>query len=235
MSALDRRATVLAGMRAIVPFTVIAGPFGLIYGVTAAEAGASNFDAIIASFLIMGGAAQIALMELVGDDASWVVAALTPIVINLRFALYSASVATAFSGFPARLRYPLAHGLTDQATIIAVREFETKTEPQYRLWFFIGASVFFALPWWIGTTVGVLVGGDIGPGWQLPFAVPATFIALLVPSIRDRPTLVAAVVGGGSAVGLAFLPSGLNIIIAAVAGIAAGTAVAPLPSTEEQR
>jgi len=211
---------------------VIAGPFGLIYGVTATEAGVSNFTAIAASFLIMGGAAQIALMELIGDGSSWAVAVATAIVINLRFMLYSASVAAAFADFPALLRYPLAHGLTDQASIVSLQEWQTQKDPRYRLWFFIGASIVFATPWWIGTIIGVLLGGEIGPSWQLPFAVPTTFIALLVPSIRNRPMLIAAIIGAGAAVGLAFLPSGLNIIIGALAGIAAGTIATPLPAAE---
>ena len=222
------------GVKRISPFMVIAGPFGLIYGVTAADAGVGDFTSISASFIMLGGAAQIALMELIREDATPVVAIATALVINLRFGLYSASVARPFSEFPKRWRFPLASILSDQAAVVALTEFERERDPFYRMWFYIGAAGIFLIPWWIGTAVGVLVGGEIGAGWQLPFAVPVTFLSLLVPQIRSRPTLLAAVVGGGAAVALAFLPNGLNIILGAFAGIAAGTMAAPLPQPDPE-
>ncbi len=225
---VSRRAAVVAGCRRIFPLTLISGPFGLIYGVTAAENGIPDVSAIAASFIVHAGAAQIALVQLIGDDASWLVAVGTAVIINLRFALYSASLASAFADFGWR-RFPLAHGLSDQAAVTAIHEFETEHDPQYRIWFFVGAATFFVLPWYVGTTIGVLAGGDIGPAWQLPFAVPATFVALLVPSIRSRPMLVAAIVGGTVSVITAFLPNGLNIIAGAFTGIAAGVTAAPTP------
>ncbi len=219
----------LAGARRILPLTIIAGPFGLIYGVTAAENGIGSFETILASFVIQGGASQIALVELIGDDASWVVAVGTAIVINLRFALYSAAVATAFAAFPRRWRFPLAHSLADAAAITAIAEFETEHDPLHRRWFLLGAAVLFAVPWWAGTTIGVLAGGEIGSQWQLPFAVPVTFIALLVPSIRSRPMLAAAVVGGVVAVAAGGLPTGLNVMAGAFCGIVAGVIASPTP------
>ncbi len=222
-AAVTRRSAILAGIRRILPFTVIAGPFGLIYGVTAAENDIDTFAAIIAAFAIMGGAAQIALVELIGDGSSWFVAVSTAIVINLRFALYSATLAGSFADFPRRWRFFLPWAMTDQAAMVGIQEFEHEADPFYRLWFFVGSAMFFATPWWIGSTLGVLIGGEIGPGWQLPFAVPVTFIALLVPSLTTRPKLIAGVVGAGVAVSLYGIPSGLNIILGAFAGIAAGT------------
>lgn len=223
MPPMTRRTAMLAGARRILPFTVIAGPFGLIYGVTAAENGVDTFAAIVASFTIMGGAAQIALVELIGDGSSWFVAVSTSIVINLRFALYSATLAGPFADFPRRWRYVVPHGMTDQASIVAIEEFGREPDPFYRMWFFIGSGVFFALPWWAGSALGILIGGEIGSGWQLPFAAPATFIALLVPSLTSRPKVIAGVVGAGMAVALYGIPSGLNIIVGAFSGIAAGT------------
>ncbi len=221
------------GARRIFPLTIIAGPFGLIYGVTAAENGISGFDAILGTLLIMGGAAQIALVELIGEEASWAVAVSTALIINLRFALYSATIASSFAEFPKRWRFPLTHLLTDQTTMTSLMEFETQRDPFYRLWFFIGSAWLFVSPFLIGTTIGVLVGGEISEGWQLGFAVPATFIALLVPSIKNRSMLVAAVVGGAVAVTGSFLPNGLNIIAGAFSGIAAGVLAAPAPVPEK--
>jgi len=57
----------------------------------------------------------------------------------------------------------------------------------------------------------------------LDFTLPLVFIVLLVPLLVDRPAVVAAVIGGTTAVVAAELGAGpLSTIVGAVAGIAAG-------------
>ncbi len=225
----------MAGIRRIFPLTLIAGPFGLVYGTTAAESGIADGPAILASFVILAGAAQIALVELIDDGAAWYVAVGTALIINLRMTLYSASLAPAFREFPARWRFPLAHLFTDQAAVLSILEYETETDPLYRRWFFTGAAAIFVIPWYIGTTIGVLVGGDIPDGWQIGFAVPLMFTALLVPTLRNRPTVAAAIVGALVTVSTTWLPNGVNIMAGAIAGIAVGTFIAePTAPAEDE-
>ena len=50
-------------------------------------------------------------------------------------------------------------------------------------------------------------------------------VPLLVPSVTDRPGIVAAAVAGVVAVASSGLPSGLNIVAGALAGIAAARVV----------
>lgn len=214
------------GVRRVFPFSLIAGPFGLVYGATAADSGIANVPAIAASAIIQAGASQIALVELIADDASWVVAVATALVINLRFGLYSASIAPAFGAFPARWRFPLAHLLTDQTAVTSVIEYETVTDPVERRWFTLGAGLWFVTPWYIGTVAGVLLGGDIPDNWQIGFAVPLTFTALLVPTVNDRPKLAASIVGAAVAVATMGLPDGVNIMLGGLSGIVAGTLLA---------
>ena len=97
-------------MRRVFPLSLIAGPFGLVYGATAADSGIADVPAIAASFVIQAGASQIALVELIADDASWVVAVATALVINLRFGLYSASVASAKRLIAARATLTFSRG-----------------------------------------------------------------------------------------------------------------------------
>lgn len=221
-----RRRAVVNGVRRIFPLSLIAGPFGLVYGTTAAENGIGDGSAIAASFLILAGAAQIALVELIADNASWVVGVGTALIINSRMVLYSATLARPFREFPPLWRFTLPHILTDQTAVTAVLEYETEHDPLYRRWFLLGSAVWFFTPWGVGTAVGVLAGGDIPDSWQIGFAVPLMFTALLVPTLRNRPTVVAAVVGGGTAVSTTWLPDGVNIMLGALCGIIAGTAVA---------
>ena len=218
-----RREAMRNGIRRIFPLSLIAGPFGLVYGATAAENGIDNVPAILASVVILAGASQIALVELIDDGASWTIAVGTALIINLRLALYSASLAPQFREFPIRWRYPLAQLITDQTAVTALLEYGDRTDPTYRRWFMLGAGLWFVTPWWIGTTIGVLLGGDIPEGWQIGFAVPLMFTALLFPTLTSRPKVIAAIVGAGVAISTTGLPDGVNIVLGAVAGIAAGT------------
>lgn len=210
------------GVRRIFPLSLIAWPFGIVYGATAVDKGLSDATGIFASFAILAGAAQLALVELIDDGAPWFVAVITALTINLRFALYSASLAPAYRDFSSRWRFGLAYVMADQTAVISLLEFETQRDPEYRRWFALGAAAWFVLPWWIGTTLGVLVGGDIPESWQIGFTVPLMFMALLVPTLTTRPKLAAAVVGAAVAVGTRAAPGGINIMLGALAGIAVG-------------
>ncbi len=76
--------------------------------------------------------------------------------------------------------------------------------------------------WWVCTIVGLAVGGTIPDEVDIGFTIPAMFIALLAPSLTTRPAAATAVVAGAVAVLSAPLPSGLNIVVGAVSGLAAG-------------
>ena len=222
----ERRTAMVEGVRRIFPFSLIAGPFGLVYGATAVDRGIDDIPAILASVAILAGASQIALVELIDEGASWVIAVATALVINLRFALYSASLAPDFRRFPPAWRFGLGYLLTDQTAVLSIAEYEHRRDPHYQRWFTLGAGLWFVMPWWAGTAAGVLLGGDIPAGWQIGFAVPLMFTALLVPTITSRPKLAAAIAGAAVALATAPLPEGMNIMLGAVAGIAVGTVLA---------
>lgn len=213
------------GIRQISPLMLTAGPFGLIYGATAADTDLAAGLAIANSWIILAGAAQIAIVELISEDAPWVVAVGTALVINMRFTLYSASLAPAFREFPMRWRIGLAYLMTDQTALTSLIEYEEITDPRWRRWFYLGAGCSYAGVWWAGSTIGVLLGGDIPDGVQLGFAVPLTFLALLVPTLRDRPTAAAAAAGAAVCIATAALPNSLNLIVGAIAGVAVGVMV----------
>lgn len=216
------RASFTAGARAIAPLLVAAFPFGLVYGVAVTQSSVTNWQGGVASALVVAGAAQFALIDLIDEGAPWIIAVGTALIINLRFAMYSAALAPAFGPFPRRWQLTLPYLMTDQAAVTALLNFESHDDPVHRRWFYLGAAVPFTLAWLIGTWLGILFGGDIPDSWQLGFAVPLVFIALAVPAVRNRPALVAAVVGGAGCLLAAPLPHSLGVIVGAVAGVTAG-------------
>ena len=87
-----------------------------------------------------------------------------------------------------------------------------------------------AAAWWVGSAVGIAFGGTIPDSWQIQFAFPLMFIALLVPTLRNRPAIMAALVGAAVTLAAKDLPNGLNVCLGAVAGVTAGSLV---PTGEE--
>ena len=212
----------IAGARAIAPLAIAVFPFGLVYGVTVAESSFSDWAGALASLLVLAGAAQLALVNLVDDGAPWTIAVLTALVINLRMLMYSGALAPSFAEFPMRWRLLLAHPITDQTTMTWLSYSQAERDPERRRSFYLGSAILFVGAWFAGTVVGVAVGATIPPDLQLGFAVPLMFIALLIPSVRDRPTLVAAAVGFAVTLLAQDAPLNSGLLIGAGAGVVFG-------------
>lgn len=215
-------ADVRAGARGILPLSIGAFPFGLAYGVTVVESSMNDFVGWLASFIMLSGAAQLAVSDLIDQGAPWFIVVGTALVINARFMMYSGALAPSFSEYPRRWRIPLAHFMTDQATVTSLLFNQGERRPRRRLAYYAGAGVSFAVAWWVGTTIGVLIGAAIPAGFQVGFAAPLMFVALAVPSIRDRAALIAAIVGFSVTLIAKDAPMNTGLLIGAAAGIAFG-------------
>jgi branched chain amino acid efflux pump len=217
----DRR-TMVAGARAILPLSAAAFAFGLAYGVTVAASSFEDLAGVLSSFVVLAGAAQLAIVNLSDEGAPWFVIVGTALVINARLTMYSGAMAPAFSEFPARWRILLSHFLTDQTTVTALLYFEKQSDPHRRMAYFAGAAGSFALAWIAATLLGVFVGAAVPDELQIGFAVPLMFVALAVPIIRDRATVVAAAVGFSVTLLARDAPLNTSLLIGAAAGIAFG-------------
>jgi predicted branched-subunit amino acid permease len=118
-----RPASLLAGVRASVPLLLGLVPFGLVAGVAAVDAGLTPFQAVGLSVVVFAGAAQLAVVDLLGRDASLAVVVLTATIINLRMSMYSASIAPHFAAFRRRWRVLCAYLLTDMSYALAIARF----------------------------------------------------------------------------------------------------------------
>ncbi|MEM7287654.1 MAG: AzlC family ABC transporter permease [Actinomycetota bacterium] len=225
MTDTVQRRAALEGARAILPLNAVLFPLGLVYGVTVSEAAVDDWVGGLASTLVFAAAAQLALIDLIADDAAWITAVSTALVINLRFVMYSAALAPSFAQYPAAWRLPLAYLMTDQATGVSLLHNETERDPLARRWYYLGAAVPLFVTWLATTWLGIAFGASIPSSWELGFAVPLTFICLLIPSIRDRARLVAAIVGGVVSLLARDAPNSTGLLIGAAAGVAAGMAV----------
>jgi len=217
-----RRKALFDGVRDMLPMVLGAVPFGLITGVSAIGVGMVPGDAVLMSGLVYAGAAQLAAFSLMGPGASIWVIVLTIAMVNLRFVMYSASIAPWLRRYGIASRLLVAYLMVDQAYALGVLKFRREDADFPRREYMLGMGVTMWLAWMAATAAGAILGAQLPPEWQLDFAVPLSFLALLVPVVRTRPMLVAALTGGSLALALAPLPYNLGLVVASLSGIAAG-------------
>ena len=211
-----------AGARALAPLLVGVAPFGMIYGVLALANGLSPTAALAMSSILFAGSAQFLFCQLVGAGAPATIVVAEVGLLNLRHALYSAALAPRLARLPRRWKLALAYLLTDEAfAAISRREARDRPGP-HQHWFYLGGGLTLWGGWQLSTAVGVVLGARLPSDWPLDFALPLTFIAIVVPLIRDRSMLLAAAVAGVMALLAAGLPFKLGLLAAALTGMMAG-------------
>lgn len=221
-SRSNRNSGARDGARAVAPLLIGVVPFGLVFGIVAAGSTVGPLLGGATSVIIFAGAAQLATLQLIDAGTAGAVVIATALVINARHLMYSAALAPHFQEFPAMARFTLPYVLTDQAFAVSIVRYGEVTDRVYRRWYFTGAALTLWTAWQISTVFGIVVGAQVPASWSLDFAIPLVFLVLLVPAIKSRPDLIAAVVGGGIAVAAAGAPYGLGLMIGAVSGVVAG-------------
>lgn len=195
-------------------------PFGLIFGALAMNNGLSALAAQSTSFIIFAGSAQFISVQLLGASASVIVILMVVFVLNFRHALYSASVAPYINHLKPVWKFVLAYFLTDEAYAVAISQYQKNGTSPTRHWYFLGAGLTLWIAWQVSTLVGILLGAGIGENWPVGFALPLTFIALVVPGLRSRPSLLAAVTAGVIGLLTVNFPYKIGLLLAAFSGIA---------------
>jgi predicted branched-subunit amino acid permease len=92
-------------------------------------------------------------------------------------------------------------------------------------WYALGTGLALWAAWQVSTAVGIRVGAGLPPELSLDFALPLTFLALVAPTLVDRPAAIAALSGGVLALALFNLPFKLGLVVAAMAGVGMGVVV----------
>jgi len=212
---------VIDGARDALPILLGVVPFAMICSVAAVSVGLTATEAIGMNFIVFAGASQLAVLQLMGEGAVWLVMILTAWVINLRFSMYSATLAPYLQKEPLARKAPFAYILSDQAFGVTMSHFANEV-PTNPAWYYYGVAAAIWVTWNISAIVGALLGTLVPESWGLDFAFPLSFMALMFAALKDRPAVLAAVVGGLSAILARGLPYNLGLVLAALLGIGAG-------------
>ena len=222
---MTSRAAFADGVRDIAGLVPGVAVFGLSFGALVRARGIDPIAGAAGSLIVGAGAGQTAAVEVLAVGGTVAIAVLSALVVNARFALYSAALAPMFGRFKPSWRWGLAYLVSDQTVGLYGRGQERWTTPALQQYYMLGVTLPMRTAWVGGTVAGILLGPVVPGAWQVGFIVPLMFIALAIPGIRGLPELVAAVTGVVAVVALKDLPLGLNIVAAALLGMTAGLLV----------
>lgn len=209
------------GIRDELPLLIGVIPFGFIFAILARQSGFSVIETLGMSLIIFAGSSQFLLIQLAVLNTPILIIVLSGIIINLRHLLYSISIAPYTKDFRSFWKIILSYLLTDEAYAVTITKFQ-KFDNSKKHWYFFGAGFALWFSWQFSTWMGVIIGTQLPSTWSLDFALPLTFIALVIPMIKDRPGFLAALSSGIIASLAIHLPYKLGLIIAAIVGISVG-------------
>lgn len=195
-------------------------PFGLTYGILARQAGLSWLETYAMSLLVFAGAAQFTAVGMFGAGViNPAVLVFTTLLINARHFLMAASLSSHLKNLPIRWRALLAFGMVDESYALTVAKFSKGTHNHK---YMLGANLAIYIAWTTTSGIGGMLGGLIDDPlkWGLDFAMPATFIVLLIPQLATmRDLLVCLITGVASLACISYLPGSWHILIACITAI----------------
>lgn len=187
--------------------------FGASFGLVARASGMGVLAPLVMSATTFAGSAQFAVASILGGSGAALAAVAAAVLLNARYAPISISVAQLFHG-PRLRRLAESQLIVDESWALAGRS------GRFDRRLLISAGLLLYVAWVSGTAVGVLAGNALGDPKDLGLdgAFPALFLALLVPQLRTRRAVVAALVSAAIALALIpFTPPGTPIVAASAA------------------
>lgn len=213
------------GVLAEAPILLGVAPFGLLFGALAMDAGLGMTAAQAMSSILFAGSAQLIAVRMIGTGLPVLAIILVVFVVNLRHALYSASMAPHVRHLSPAWKFLLAYLLTDEAYAVTITHYQHADDLSRKHWYFLGAGLTLWTAWQASTAIGIFIGARIPPGWPLGFVLPLTFIALVVPALKDRTGVLASVTAALAGLLTIGFPFRLGLLLAAFLGILTGMLV----------
>lgn len=223
--AAARRAAFRAGMLECAQLLPSYMPFGLVCGVAAVQAGLGEWGAVALAAFAFAGSSQAVLTQFLSSGAPLLIAVASGLVVNLRMAVYSAAIAPRIAGATHKQRLLWAAFLVDQTFISNEARHQRGEHTGHELAFYLGCAAVL-WPWWIlMNAIGAFAGAKLPASWQLDFTIPLSFVALVVPLLKSKPQVIAAIAGGAAGVVFYALPLKLGLIAACALGTCVGLLV----------
>ncbi len=199
----------------------------MLFGIVATEAGFDIFQVMSMTIIVIAGAAQFTALAQMQDNAPIVIVLAASLAVNMRMAMYSASLAPYLKGAALWKRAAIAYGLVDFTYAVGITKFEERTDWTVadRLWFYLGCAIPGFIFWYSFTFLGAWFGQSIPPAFALDFAPAIVFLSIVAPMLKSTAHVAAALTSVVLAIALAFMPFSSGLMIAAVVAMLVGAEI----------
>jgi len=195
---------------------------GLSYGAIAVASGFPLWVPAAQSVLVLAGASEFLFIGIVAAGGNPFAAAAAGLLVNARHLPYGLALPDMTGPDvigPGRAWRRLlgSHVMNDESVVFALAQ-EDLPRKRAAYW---ACGLGVLVCWPAGAVLGALIGRAIGNtgAFGLDAMFPAVILALIMPALRDRVTLRAALAGAVIALAATpFLPAGLPVLLA-LAGV----------------
>ncbi len=224
MATTSIKSSFWKGFRAGLPFIFVIAPFAVLFGIVATEAGLNVAQTLVFSVAVIAGASQFTAVHLLTENTPTVIVIVSALAVNLRMAMYSASLAPYFGGETLWKRALSAYLIVDQSYALTIVECEEhpKNTSRQNMAFFFGTVLPIVPIWYSCTLFGAWGGQAIPESFAIDFALPITFLAMVGPMLRTAPHMIAAFVSVAGSLLLVNVPYSLGLLVAALFAMSAG-------------
>ena len=184
------------GMLDISPHMLSVIPFGIICGAIGVELGFDPYLVYAMSFIIFGGASQIVFLQLISGGASSLVAVTSVGIINSRHLLYGAVLSEYLEKLSYIKRLLISYVIVDQSFSESNKFFKNNKTEQHLHYHLIGTGCTLWVCWQISTLSGIILGSFVPEELGLKFAIPLTFIAIVVQDLKKIDHVVVMITCG---------------------------------------
>tara|TARA_B100000427_G_C15517998_1_gene599071 strand:- start:4898 stop:5590 length:693 start_codon:yes stop_codon:yes gene_type:complete len=194
-------------------------PFGILFGAICMELGFNPLLTYATSLIIFGGASQIVFVQLLSGGASSLVAITSVGIINSRHLLYGAVLAEYLQKLSLFKKLIISYFITDQGFAVSNIYLKKNKHREFNYYHLIGAGTTLWISWQISTIMGIILGSFVPNELGLKFAIPLTFIAIIVQELRKIDHVIVMIFSGISSVILFNMPLGSYIILSPIIGL----------------
>ena len=213
--------TFIKGVIDILPLMIPVVPFGIIFGAIGIELGFGPYLTYATSIIIFSGASQIVFFQLLSAGASSLVAITSSSVISTRHLLYGAVVNQYLSNLSLYWKIGLSYILTDQAFAVSNEYFKKNNENQFKHYHLLGSGLTLWIIWQVTTIIGIFLGSILPDELGLTFAIPLTFLAIIVNDLRKLDHVFVMLVSGFASLILFDAPFKSYIILSPIVALIA--------------
>ena len=213
---LSKKQLFITGIFDIAPHMLSVIPFGIICGAIGVELGFNPYLVYGMSIIIFGGASQIVFLQLVSGGASALVAVTSVGIINSRHLLYGAVLSEYLEKLSLIKKLVISYFVVDQGFAESNKFFKKNKSEENLHYHLIGTGCTLWICWQVATLSGIILGSFVPEELGLKFAIPLTFIAIVVQDLKKIDHLIVMITCGLSSLLFFDAPFKSYIIIAPV-------------------